>query len=60
MIHEFVNNEGKRIFIQEHSLGHAKATSGHGLEPHFNVRPENNLKTGHVSGTHGHYNFGVK
>jgi RHS repeat-associated protein len=39
------------------SLGHTKATSGHGAEPHFNIRPIINTQTGHVEGTHGHYNF---
>lgn len=27
------------LLIQEHSLGHGKATPLHGAEPHFNVRP---------------------
>ncbi|MGY3912081.1 RHS repeat-associated core domain-containing protein [Aeromonas piscicola] len=58
--YEFINTKGENIFIQEHSLGHAKATPGHGLEPHFNIRPSDNLNTGSVLGTHGHYNFGVK
>lgn len=55
--YEFKNNKGETIVIQEHSLGHSKATPGHGAEPHFNVRPINNTQTGHVDGTHGHYNF---
>lgn len=55
--YEFITSEGKSIFIQEHSLGHTTATSGHGAEPHFNVRPPGNLNTGSVPGTHGHYNF---
>ena len=55
--YEFTNGKGDAVFIQEHSLGHAKATSGHGAEPHFNVRPPENLNTGSVFGTHGHYNF---
>ncbi|WP_416410785.1 RHS repeat-associated core domain-containing protein [Pantoea sp. App145] len=55
--YEFNNNNGERVFIQEHSLGHFKATKGHGLEPHFNIRPSDNLKTGDFPGTHGHYNF---
>lgn len=50
------------MVIQEHSLGHAKATPLHGAEPHFNVRPVEPitgkvLDTGSVTGTHGHYNF---
>lgn len=50
----------KKIVIQEHSLGHVKATPGHGADPHFNIRPIDNLNTGHVAGTHGHYNFPKK
>jgi RHS repeat-associated protein len=53
----YLNNRGETIVIQEHSLGHAKATPGHGGEPHFNVRPIENVGTGYVPGTHGHYNF---
>ncbi|MGS6305681.1 HNH/endonuclease VII fold putative polymorphic toxin, partial [Enterobacter sichuanensis] len=55
--YEFRDSNNKPVFIQEHSLGHDKATSGHGAEPHFNVRPPQNLNTGSVPGTHGHYNF---
>jgi hypothetical protein len=55
--YEFIDKNKKSIFIQEHSLGRSKAEPGHGAEPHFNVRPSNNPNTGHVSGTHGHYNF---
>jgi len=55
--YEFVDKRGQSVFLQEHSLGHTKATSGHGAEPHFNLRPLDNLNTGSVPGTHGHYNF---
>ncbi|WP_208617270.1 RHS repeat-associated core domain-containing protein, partial [Pantoea cypripedii] len=60
--YHFKGEDGATIVIQEHSLGHVKATPLHGAEPHFNVRPiypETNkvLDTGSVSGTHGHYNF---
>ena len=54
--YEFVDKDGVSVFIQEHSLGHAKGGSG----PHFNIRPPDNLKTGHLTGMHGHYNFGIK
>ncbi|WP_258129670.1 HNH/endonuclease VII fold putative polymorphic toxin [Flavobacterium columnare] len=54
--YEFKNAKGETITIQEHSLGHTKATPNHGAEPHFNVR-DSNLRTGSVEGTHGHYNF---
>ncbi|ELT0932809.1 hypothetical protein KAH50_22880 [Enterobacter roggenkampii] len=55
--YEFRDSNNKPVFIQEHSLGHDKATSGHGAEPHFTVRPSQNLNTGSVPGSHGHYNF---
>ncbi len=60
--YEFTNIDGKAVYIQEHSLGHAKATPLHGAEPHFNVRPIDGLSgevlnAGSVPGTHGHYNF---
>ncbi|MGE9548731.1 HNH/endonuclease VII fold putative polymorphic toxin [Snodgrassella sp. CS2] len=55
--YEFIDKNKNSIFIQEYSLGHIKATKGHGAEPHFNIRPSDNLNTGYVSRTHGHYNF---
>lgn len=55
--YHFKNNKGESIIIQEHSHGHTKATTGHGADPHFNVRPYDNPSTGNVSNTHGHYNF---
>ena len=53
----YTNNRREKIVIQEHHLGHTKATTKKGKEPHFNVRPESNTNTGSVKGTHGHYNF---
>lgn len=32
----------KPVVIQEHSLGHTKATPGHELKLHFKVRPPSN------------------
>jgi len=55
--YHFKNNKGETVVIQEHSLGHTKATPQHGADPHFNVRPIDNTRTGSVPGTHGHYNF---
>lgn len=43
--------------MQEYSLGHPNAATGKGAEPHFNVRPVSNPRTGSVNVTHGHYNF---
>lgn len=53
----FQNRAGHQVMVQEHSWGHAKATKSHGLDPHFNVRPWDELRTGSYPGTHGHYNF---
>ncbi|WP_084596242.1 RHS repeat-associated core domain-containing protein [Pseudomonas massiliensis] len=59
--YHYINRDGKEIIIQEHSMGHVKATPLNGAEPHFNVRPVENPRTGHVSKTNGHYNFpGIK
>lgn len=55
--YHYTTKDGKPIIIQEHSRGHTKATAGHGAEPHLNVRPVTNTRTGDVPGTHGHYNF---
>ncbi|MFV9671137.1 HNH/endonuclease VII fold putative polymorphic toxin, partial [Pantoea sp. KXB25] len=55
--YHFEAKNGKTVVLQEHSLGHEKATPLHGAEPHFNVRPITNLNTGSIPGTHGHYNF---
>ncbi|QEM82656.1 RHS repeat-associated core domain-containing protein [Halomonas binhaiensis] len=55
--YHYTNTDGSPVMIQEHSLGHVKAEPLRGAEPHFNVRPIDNPNTGHVPGTHGHYNF---
>jgi hypothetical protein len=55
--YHYIDNRGSGVIIQEHSLGHSKAAPFRGAEPHFNIRPANNPKTGSVDGTHGHYNF---
>ena len=55
--YHFRNIDGEEVLIQEHSYGHDKATPKRGAEPHFNVRPPDNPRTGSVPGTHGHYNF---
>jgi hypothetical protein len=47
------------LFIQEHSLGHDFMDNGVGNQnQHFNVRPAENTRTGSVSGTLDHYEFG--
>ncbi|RAX09320.1 HNH/endonuclease VII fold putative polymorphic toxin [Photorhabdus bodei] len=60
--YHYRDKQGSVVVIQEHSLGHSKATPLHGAEPHFNVRPVDKvngkiLDTGSVPDTHGHYNF---
>jgi uncharacterized protein RhaS with RHS repeats len=60
--YEFLNNKGEKVFLQEHSLGHSKATPLHGADPHFNLRPADSttgvaLDTKTPLGVHGHYNF---
>ena len=49
----FINKNGKKIVIQDHSAGHKKGNQG----PHFNVRPYGNTRTGKVAGTKSHYPF---
>jgi hypothetical protein len=53
----FVNSKGERVIIQDHSYEHLKAEPHRGAEPHLNVRPLSNPRTGHLKGTHGHYNY---
>ena len=59
--YHYTTNSGDKVVIQEHSLGHDKATAGHGAEPHFNSRPTDLngdvLDTSSIKNTHGHYNF---
>lgn len=55
--YEFTGNNSETMTFQEHSLGHTKSNPGDpASKPHFNIR-DSNLDTGHVDGTHGHYNF---
>jgi RHS repeat-associated protein len=56
--YHYIDSKGKEIIIQEHSMGHPKASpTDPASNPHFNVRPIDKPRTGHVKGTHGHYNF---
>jgi len=50
---EIKNNSGETIIIQDHSKGHTKG----GQDSHFNVRPANKKRTGHVPVTQNHYPF---
>ena len=60
MTREYVyrREDGSRVVIQDHSAGHQFGEGGVGDQgPHFNVRPAENTRTGHVSGTQDHYEF---
>jgi RHS repeat-associated protein len=55
----YVRPNGDRVVIQDHSVGHSFGEGGVGDQgPHFNVRPPENTRTGHVPGTTEHYPFG--
>ena len=57
-VYKYTTPSGENIYIQEHSEGHQFGQGGVGDQgPHFNVRPEDNLKTGNVDGTQEHYPF---
>jgi RHS repeat-associated protein len=51
--YHYTNMYGEKIVIQDHSAGHAKGGQG----AHFNVRPEDKIRTGSVDGTKDHYPF---
>jgi hypothetical protein len=53
----FKTTAGKTVVIQEHGLGHQYPRGVGNQGPHFNARPENNLKTGSLPGTLEHYYF---
>jgi RHS repeat-associated protein len=55
----YVRPNGDRVVIQDHAVGHDFGEGGVGNQgPHFNVRPPENTRTGHVPGTSEHYPFG--
>ena len=49
----YENRKGDIIIIQDHSHGHEQGGQG----AHFNVRPVNKKRNGHVDGTKDHYPF---
>jgi len=54
----YTRSDGSEIVIREHSVGHSFNEGGVGDQgPHFNVRPSDNTRTGHVPGTQEHYPF---
>ena len=57
----YTNNKGETIVIQDHNKGHKYGQNGVGdQEEHFNVRPPENLETGKIPGTKGHYDYKKK
>jgi hypothetical protein len=59
--YEFTRQDGKKIIIQDHGAGHSFDEGGIGDQgPHFNVRPPENRRTGHVPGTKEHYSFEMR
>jgi len=54
--YKYTRSDGSGVVIQEHSDGHDFGGKGD-QGPHFNVRPEENTKTGSVRGTHDHYSY---
>lgn len=54
----FTRSDGGTVIIQDHSAGRQFNEGGVGDQgPHFNVRPPENTRTGHVPGTREHYPF---
>ncbi|MFY0575470.1 HNH/endonuclease VII fold putative polymorphic toxin [Cystobacter fuscus] len=54
----YTRPDGSKVLIQDHSAGHKFGEGGVGDRgPHFNVRPPENPRTGHVPGTQDHYLF---
>ncbi|MDX2290706.1 MULTISPECIES: HNH/endonuclease VII fold putative polymorphic toxin, partial [Streptomyces] len=52
----FTRADGSRVMIQDHAAGHYYGEGGQGDQgSHFNVRPIENTRTGHVPGTARHY-----
>ncbi|WP_422769935.1 HNH/endonuclease VII fold putative polymorphic toxin [Plantactinospora sp. WMMC1484] len=54
----YTRPDGSQVVIQDHAAGHRFGEGGVGDQgPHFNVRPPENTRTGHVPGTLEHYPF---
>lgn len=57
--YHYTRADGSQVVIQDHAAGHQFGEGGVGDQgPHFNVRPGENTRTGHVPGTEEHYPFG--
>ena len=55
--YQFTKADGTKIVIQDHSAGHQYPDGIGNQGSHFNVRPIDNIRTGSVPGTFGHYEF---
>jgi len=54
----YTRPDGTKVVVQDHGAGHQFGEGGVGDQgPHFNVRPPENTRTGHVPGTKDHYPF---
>jgi RHS repeat-associated protein len=54
----YTRPDGSKVMIQDHAAGHHYPGGVGNQGPHFNVRPIENTRTGHVPGTRDHYPFG--
>jgi len=54
--YEYTLPDGKKIYIQEHSIGHSFPDGGV-VEPHFNLRPAEDRRNGTIPGLPDHYFF---
>lgn len=54
--YHYTKQDGTKVVIQDHSAGHGQF-GGEAAKPHFNVRPEENTRTGKLPDTKDHYPF---
>ncbi|MGR4051840.1 HNH/endonuclease VII fold putative polymorphic toxin, partial [Kosakonia cowanii] len=55
--YQFTRTDGSKVIIQDHSAGHSYPNGVGDQGPHINIRPIDNIRTGHVPGTSDHYDF---
>ncbi|MFB7860721.1 putative T7SS-secreted protein [Streptomyces sp. NPDC056069] len=56
--YHYTREDGSHVIIQDHSAGHYYNEGGVGDQgAHYNVRPIENPRTGHVPGTAKHYEY---
>ncbi|WDU60654.1 HNH/endonuclease VII fold putative polymorphic toxin [Pseudomonas poae] len=61
-VYQFTRADGSKVLIQDHSAGHKFGRpDGVGDQTtHFNLRPIDKPRNGHISGAKEHYNFRIK